>query len=91
MKRGCEFLFYVLSLRRRPRETSEQIDLKAAGIPGGRQAEGSQRNLEIFGPGTEAEGRSQRKPAEGGCGARMTEMEESQRAQCPRRQRRTRC
>lgn len=36
-----------------------------------------------FGLQTEAKARSQRKPAEGGCGAKETEIEEIQRAQCP--------
>lgn len=52
------------------------------------QAEGRWRDLEVgdlgsFGPQTEAKARSQRKPAEGGCGAKETEIEEIQRAQCP--------
>ena len=57
----------------------------------GRQRGLRKRDLGIFGPGTKAEGKSQRKPAEGGCGAKMTKIEEIQRAQCPGRQRRIRC
>lgn len=46
-------------------------------------------NLGIFGSRTEAEARNQRKLAEGGCKPkRQSEIEEIQRAQCPRSQRR---